>query len=315
MGAHDLADFFAYTQREIECEYDRITRRSAEDPGTAGDEGEENWANLLRQWLPAGYHVVTKGRILGTDGTASSQVDVIVLRPFYPPGLIRSGKKQYLSAGVAAAFSCKLTTRAEGVLEACRKSAEIKRLLPLREGSPIQELYAPMVFGFLAHAHHWNAPGSEPIDNVFKNVTRGLNEEAAHPREALDIICIANLLSTRVYKIPDARVLTDQWHGVCANPQSGLGPISVHYRRPGNEGQSFPVAAMVCDIVEMLGFEYEDLLPLAQYFHQAGLGGTGTLIHDRIWPPEEVYTHKLKSMLPHRLRNGANGELGWNFLI
>jgi hypothetical protein len=276
------------------------------------NEGEENWANLLRQWLPAGYQVVTKGRILGTDGTASSQVDVIVLRPFYPPGLIRSGKKQYLAAGVAAAFSCKLTTRAEGILEACEKSAEIKRLLPVREGSPIQELYAPMLFGFLAHSHHWNAPGSEPIENVFNNVTRGLKEKAGHPREALDIICIANLLSTRVYKVPDARVLTDSWHEVCANPLNGPGPISVHYRRPGSEMKSCPVATTICDILQMLGFENQDLGSLAEYLHQAGLGGTGTLNHDRIWLAEEVYTPKLRAMLPRRLRNG---ELAWNFLI
>jgi hypothetical protein len=32
-------------------EYDRIQKRATEDPGTAGDQGEENWATLLRNWL------------------------------------------------------------------------------------------------------------------------------------------------------------------------------------------------------------------------------------------------------------------------
>jgi len=40
--------------------YERITRRSAEDPGTAGDQAEENWAAFFRDWLPPSYPIVTK---------------------------------------------------------------------------------------------------------------------------------------------------------------------------------------------------------------------------------------------------------------
>ena len=70
------------------AEYARITARSREDPGTAGDEGEENWAELLRDWLPSTYHVKTKGRILSEVGLSSPQVDVLVLSPAYPPALL-----------------------------------------------------------------------------------------------------------------------------------------------------------------------------------------------------------------------------------
>ncbi|WP_376782673.1 MULTISPECIES: DUF6602 domain-containing protein [Gordonia] len=52
-------------------------------PGLRADEGEENWASPLRQWLPTGYTVATKGRVLFTDKTASPEVDVMVLRPGY----------------------------------------------------------------------------------------------------------------------------------------------------------------------------------------------------------------------------------------
>lgn len=54
----------AFATQEMESEYYRIQKRTREDPGTAGDQGEENWAELLRHWLPQGYHVRTKGRIL-----------------------------------------------------------------------------------------------------------------------------------------------------------------------------------------------------------------------------------------------------------
>jgi uncharacterized protein DUF6602 len=96
--SHDLLDFMVTVSREMSLEYDRIQKRAAEDPGTAGDQGEENWAELLRRWLPATYYVVTKGRILSHDGVAGPQVDVLILRPSYPKDLLN--KKLYLAAGV-----------------------------------------------------------------------------------------------------------------------------------------------------------------------------------------------------------------------
>ena len=65
---HDLHDFLRQTGNDITEEYDRIQKRATEDPGTAGDPGEENWAELLRGWLPSTYKVVPKGRIISQDG-------------------------------------------------------------------------------------------------------------------------------------------------------------------------------------------------------------------------------------------------------
>jgi hypothetical protein len=85
---HEVVQLMSQAAQEMAAEYERIRARSREDPGTAGDEGEENWAELLRRWLPATYHVVAKGRILYSDGQASPQVDVLVLSPAYPTGLL-----------------------------------------------------------------------------------------------------------------------------------------------------------------------------------------------------------------------------------
>ena len=49
---HDLYNFMEQISDEMSAEYHRIQRRAAEDPGTAGDQGEENWAELLRGWIP-----------------------------------------------------------------------------------------------------------------------------------------------------------------------------------------------------------------------------------------------------------------------
>ena len=109
---HDLHDFMRQLQDRMAANYKQIQKRASEDPGTAGDQGEKNWANLLRGWLPRTYEVVTKGRILGQDGRASPQVDVLVLKSIYPKQLIEEGEKMYLAAGVAAAFECKTTLTA-----------------------------------------------------------------------------------------------------------------------------------------------------------------------------------------------------------
>lgn len=106
---HELETFLAQDLAEMASEYERISSRSLEDPGTAGDEGEEAWAGLLRDWLPESYQVRVKGRILGADGTAGPQVDIVVLRPGYPQRLL--DKKLYLAGGVAAVFECKNTLR------------------------------------------------------------------------------------------------------------------------------------------------------------------------------------------------------------
>ena len=102
MSQHELLDFLKRTNEDIEREYERISWRVSEDPGTAGDQGEENWKKLLKLWLPSGFEIVTKGRILGTNGNASPQLDVIVLSPDYPKQLIDC--KLYLAGGVVAAF-------------------------------------------------------------------------------------------------------------------------------------------------------------------------------------------------------------------
>src|SRR5580692_5249368 len=102
MPVHELFDFMRQASDEIQAEYARIVKRTAEDPGTAGDEGEENWRAVLQHWLPPYYRVVTKGRIINPQGEATPQMDVLILHPAYPAGLV--SKKLYLAGGVLAAF-------------------------------------------------------------------------------------------------------------------------------------------------------------------------------------------------------------------
>lgn len=189
--AHDLHDFMQQITDEMAAEYDRIQKRATEDPGTAGDQGEENWAELLRLWLPSHYHVVTKGRLINEHGETSPQVDVLVLRPSYPPKL--RDKKLYLAAGVAAAFECKTTLKTAHIKEAVETCAKIKRLFTPWDGSAYEELHAPIVYGLLAHSHSWQGENSTPLGNIVDALFEADEQHADHPRLELDTLCVADL--------------------------------------------------------------------------------------------------------------------------
>lgn len=75
---NDLYDFVLSATREMSEEYHRIQKRATE---------EENCATLFRDWLPPTFQM-TKGRFLDYDGTASTQVDILVLKPEYPRKLL-----------------------------------------------------------------------------------------------------------------------------------------------------------------------------------------------------------------------------------
>jgi hypothetical protein len=195
---HDIHDFLVSAQRDIQEEYERILKRATEDPGTAGDQGEENWATLLRNWLPSYFHIVTKGRILCENGYASPQIDVLVLHPSYPKVLL--DKKLYLAGGVAAAFECKTTLKSAHAKEAVETAANIRKNLPKREGSPYKELNSNIIYGLLAHSHSWKADNSKPLENIENALWEADQEYVEHPIQQLDFITVSDLATWQAMK-------------------------------------------------------------------------------------------------------------------
>ncbi|HDS2561262.1 TPA: hypothetical protein QHU55_002577 [Klebsiella aerogenes] len=188
---HELIHFFKDLSNNLSSEYDRISSRAKEDPGTAGDEGEESWKCLLQNWLPENYRVVTKGRLLSSSGEASPQVDIIILKPSYPPFLL--GKKYYLIDGVAAAFECKTTLRARDLDKVFKTAAIISKLCRKKTGNPCVEILPPVSYGILAHSHAWKGEDEAVVDIITKKIKELAVKNAVHPRELPECICIANL--------------------------------------------------------------------------------------------------------------------------
>ena len=246
--------------------------------GTAGDQGEENWAALFRQWLPHYFQVITKGRILADSGYPSRQVDVLILLPSYPP--ILRNKKLYLSGGVAAAFECKTTLTAAHVRKAVATSAALKAALPKREGSPYKELHAGIIYGLLAHSHIWQGQKSQPIDNIENALWEADSASVHHPRESIDLITVSDLATWQCTKMT---FLSPRQLSGNVDLQKSYGPDGYattgyvcHAIGGDLQKQYFsPIGALLSGMFSRLAWTLPDMRQLEEYFRKVNLGGSG----------------------------------------
>ncbi len=172
---HDLFDFMEAVKQDMGLEYKRIRERATEDPSIAGSQGEGSWAEFFKNWLPSNYHVVTKGRILNERGESTPEIDILILHPSYPKKLLALDKKYYLAGGVVAAFECKLTLKTRDIVSAIQKSVQIKEMIPIKNGTPYDELHHFIIYGLLAHSHSYKCDYKKAAFDILER----LNTHAA----------------------------------------------------------------------------------------------------------------------------------------
>lgn len=274
---NDLIDFMHSLTREMGSEYNRIQKRSTEDLGTAGDQGEENWAAIFRNWLPADYQVVTKGRLLSEKGLASPQVDVIILHPFYPKHLL--DKKLYLTAGVAAAFECKNTLRSKDIEKSVKNSKEIRNLINLRQSNYKEELNSPLLYGLVAHSHSWNSENSKPMEVIHNKLIQEDQNTTVHPRECLDFLCVSDLATWTSYKMPmrmaNYELKGKRYYKWIPGVQTAFGKSYKEMFRKGSEPNlNFtPIGTLLTRVFKKLALTDKRLEDFSWYFGQAVGGG------------------------------------------
>lgn len=295
---HDLYDFMRQISHEMSAEYKRIQKRATEDPGTAGDQGEENWAELLRDWLPRNYEVVTKGRIISQDGDTSPQIDVLVLKSSYPKKML--SKKHYLAAGVAAAFECKTTLKASHISDAMSTCAKIKSFYPNRIGTPYKELHSPIIYGLLAHSHSWKGEKSTPEENIREKLSASDLASIHHPRQQLDILCVADCATwvATLMRFIGPRQIHDwaamiQTHGVNGSATSAY--VGHAYSHEQQVKQFTPIGVLVSHLSQKLAWENPELRDLADYYRMTNIAGSGEGLMRR-WPAS-IYSDEIRSRI------------------
>jgi hypothetical protein len=307
MEEHDIFSFLQSAQRDLDNEYKRILKRATEDPSTAGDQGEENWATLLRNWLPSYFHIVTKGRILTESGYASPQIDILVLHPSYPRILL--DKKLYLAGGVAAAFECKTTLKTIHVKDAVKTSAEIRKNLPKQLGSPYKELNSSIIYGLLAHSHSWKGRGSKPLENIEKALWGADTEHVEHPIQCLDFITVSDLATWQSMKTtflsPKWPHYTDAFKEIYGKDGSGTSSYVCSAIGAERQKDSFsPIGVLLAGLFSKLAWIFKDMQGLEAYFRKVNLMGSGQG-RMRLWPIT-IYSEEIRQ----RVYNGSlsNGK-------
>ena len=309
---HDLYDFMQQLSQEMAAEYDRIQKHAVEDPGTAGDQGEENWAELLRGWLPRTYEVVTKGRIISADGRTSPQVDVLVLKNVYPEKLL--DKKLYLAAGVVAAFECKITLKTGHIEQAMKTCATIKKLYPDREGTPYRELHTPIAYGLLAHSHSWIGRNSASEMHIRKKLLEYDKLHVTHPRECLDVVCVADLAAWTSFIM--VRVLPGMIESPPSSIQLDKSAFSSYFKhspfRENQLGHFTPIGALISNLSQRIAWEDSALRDLADYYRSTQITGVGEGLY-RLWPTS-IYSDVIRSRVEAvAMRREAWDEWNWVF--
>jgi hypothetical protein len=295
-------------KESLSSDYSRIRARSREDPGTAGDQAEENWAEILRNWLPANYRVVTKGRILFEDGSASPQVDILVLTASYPRGL---GNEKYIFAGgVVAAFECKLTLRANDIKKAFETACAIKRKAPAHFGNPFDELNRSPIFGLLAHSQSLGK--GRKSSKLYDMVEKYQDKCSDHPRELLDLICVADTATITLGK----HILVGR--GLTKDETEELRDLNVREAVAAMyiiQDEDMPdtrlvftgaiLAGLIYELTNRLAFADESIRPWADHISALGFyGGIGR----PFYCAEDVLSESVR----RRLRTGGSEADRWS---
>ena len=294
---HDLFDFMSQVSHDMSAEYQRIRKRANEDPGTAGDQGEENWAELLTDWLSPTYQVVTKGRILSEEGGSTSHIDVIVLKDTYPKKLL--SKKHYLAGGVAAAFECKTTLKAHHVEQAVETCKALKGLCRTRTGTPYRELHAPILYGLLSHSHSWKRSDSTPVPNIARKLDESDALHVTHPRQSLDLLCVADLgtwVSSKITLVGQPGYV----NGTARSAYVGLSIVS-----DTEKTATTPIGSFISSLTSKLAWEDPRLRDIADYYRVVGLGGVGQGPM-REWPIS-IYSEDIRTRVEAGML--SNGKL------
>lgn len=313
---HDLHDFFKQSQISIQAEYDRIQKNVKKDPGTAGDQGEENWKEIFEKWLPPYFSVVTKGKILFSSGYFSPQIDVLVLRPSYPPML--KNRKHYMADGVAAAFECKTTLDAGHIRDAIETCSLIKEAEETRLGSPRKELCSEIVFGVLAHSHSWKEAKSQPADNITNAIIKADLEFVKHPKNSLDFLCVADLGTWHCHKTCYVGPLAEPLSELNRERYGADGKVLTMFFRNVNgedrqEEYFSPIGSLLAGLTDRLAWKYDDMQAFSNYFSKANAFGSGIGV-SRMWELS-VYSEAVRrGIYQGHWKNGCKYD-DWNVIF
>jgi hypothetical protein len=289
--------------RSIAEDYERLHAEARRDPQRSGHGGEETWARLIREWLPPTYEVATRRYIVPEEGDETFETDIVVFNPAYPQRL--RDRRDVLAGGVAAAFSVKLTLNAAGIQDGARRAALLRRSTKKRYGTARAELLGPFAVGLLAHSHSWNRPGSRPLENISQAAWDLDHGEVTHPRESLDMLCVADLNTWTRTRMPYMPSSAAGLHPNATANQNANGYCVTAFLMSDRDKSPAPVAVFKAYLIERLAYADPSVAAFADGLRLTDTWGAGSG-PQRLWDLAEVFDENVRARLP-TLGLGAGG--------
>jgi hypothetical protein len=198
---------------------------------------------------------------MNPEGKLSGQVDVVVLKPYYPKRML--DEKIWLSDGILAVFECKNTLRSREIGDIYKNCAVIKQLTRPFADTPYHLTQCQPLYGVLAHSHEWRSNPEAKFTEHFQSAL----SDVAHPRYMIDIVCVADL----------ATLSKSVW-GVCNHKDSQVFGMMLSTRPYELGGAGAPIGALLTCLMSKLKMEDPIIETFSRYFSRAlphGMGGTG----------------------------------------
>jgi hypothetical protein len=183
----DIEEAFADQEAELSAAL-RRGRRITKQPTIVGDATEGGWRDMLCDFLPGRYGVVS-GKVVDSGGSQSEQTDVIVHDTYYSPLIFSIGDDKFVPVeSVYAVFEVKQTLDKEHLDAAAKKAQSVRRLhrtsanIPNQFGKEIRKDLSrfPILAGLLTSESEWVVP----FDEVLR-----VNLEQQSAEQAIDFGC------------------------------------------------------------------------------------------------------------------------------
>ena len=317
---HRLKEWLERADADMRRSYEE-NHAKARDPARiqqTGHAAEHAWGKLLEDWLPPQYEIAYRRYILpevDVEDYKPRETDIVVLRPGYPKAL--RGQEEVLAAGVAAAFSVKLTLDPKGLRETIEEAAHVRRHTAPRLGTPRQETTLPFRYGVLAHGHNLGTHPHRRVEEIYQEADQ---EHSEHPRLSLDMICVANLgvwskiVTTWMPRWNEAERLNGNLVEESRQPQTVLMDNATVHSPSSADGwpsptDLSPLAVFISDLYSYLAQEDQVADPFYRGLLGSGTSGSGQG-SGRWWAPSEVYSESVLSQIQTRLLNGRDPEWG-----
>lgn len=181
----DLHDMFLGLQKEMFLKMENARKNIGHAP-TLGDEGETEWIEIFRHFLPKRYRA-DKAFVVDSRGGISEQMDVVIFDRQYSPFMAKLNQAHYIPAeSVYAVLEVKQDLNAKHIKYAKEKAASVRVLH--RTGAPITTAagtWAPrkdftILAGILTHASGWKPAFGSPFQTALKT---------QRPEERLNLGC------------------------------------------------------------------------------------------------------------------------------